>query len=219
MKSQIRKAGAAPGGKRGYGGVEFIEADDRLTFTSGSGITARERRLDGSDRRGENFESVVAAFEKSALDVLRRAGIEPHGVPASMDDSPENYAQRALAGIRGIRARLARGDGAGAAADAVELGEFKREAELKFAWEAPVLHGQKFKGRKPGSGSPIRKAIARLLANNPKMENPELWARLGANSGWRVYDNRVGKYIEALGGQSMNYRRFRNVASEERARL
>lgn len=80
--------------------------------------------------------------------------------------------------------------------------------------------GVKFKrGRKPKTGGPIRKAIARLLAKSPDMKNAELWKAIDSKPprGWTVCDNRSGKYIEGpKASDGMNYARFCNVAAEER---
>ena len=80
--------------------------------------------------------------------------------------------------------------------------------------------GVKFKqGRKPNTSGPIRKAIVRLLAASPDMKNAELWGAIKAKPprGWKVCDNRVGKYIEGpKASDGMNYARFCNVASEAR---
>lgn len=81
-------------------------------------------------------------------------------------------------------------------------------------------HGQVFKdgGRKLGTGSPIRKEVARLLKKNPAMKNPELWEAVKAKppKGWQAFENRVGKYIEGPKMDNMGYGRFCNVCGEER---
>ena len=82
--------------------------------------------------------------------------------------------------------------------------------------------GKKFTaGRKPNSGGPIRKAIAKLLKKDPAAKNPVLWKALSdaPPRGWTFFDNRVGKYCEGPGSASMNYGRFCNVTSEERGKL
>lgn len=75
------------------------------------------------------------------------------------------------------------------------------------------------KGRGPG---PIRKAIRRLLKRAPGMRNAELWAEIASNPprGWTAFDNRLGRYFEGPGaGENMNWQRFCNIASEERASI
>ena len=59
-------------------------------------------------------------------------------------------------------------------------------------------HGQKFQGKKPNSGGPIRKAIARLLAKNPALTNPELWAEIKGKPprGFYVIDSGSSKFID-----------------------
>lgn len=83
--------------------------------------------------------------------------------------------------------------------------------------------GKKFKiGRKPQTGSAIRKTIAKLLKNDPTMENPELWAAVAKKppKEWTAYDNHVGKYLEGKkASDSMGYARFCNVCGEERKKL
>ncbi len=76
-------------------------------------------------------------------------------------------------------------------------------------------------GRKPGTGGPIRKAIARLLKKNPDPKPRELWAALKNNPprGWSFCDNLQGKYIEGpRANTGMSYARFCNIASEERGK-
>lgn len=80
-------------------------------------------------------------------------------------------------------------------------------------------HGQVFReGRKPGTGSPIRKEVARLLKKNPAMKNPELWEAVKAKPprGWQVFENSAGKYIEGPKMANMAYGRFCTVCGEER---
>jgi hypothetical protein len=84
--------------------------------------------------------------------------------------------------------------------------------------------GEKFsKGRKLGTGGPIRKAIARLLKKNPLLKNVELWNMLASRPprGWQFYDRpKIGRYIEGpKGGDGMSYARMRTVAAEERRKL
>jgi hypothetical protein len=74
-------------------------------------------------------------------------------------------------------------------------------------------------GRKRGTGSPIRKAIADELKRDPRLSTADLWSKisLAPPRGWTLYDNRIGKYAEGpKAGQNMSYARFSNVASEER---
>ena len=83
-------------------------------------------------------------------------------------------------------------------------------------------HGQKFTGKKPNSGGPIRKAIARLLAKNPALSNPELWAEIKDKPprGFSVIDRGSEKFIDGPTAQNgMEYRRFCNVCGEERRKL
>lgn len=84
--------------------------------------------------------------------------------------------------------------------------------------------GRKFKtGRKPGTAGALRLAIAALLKNGPALTNAELWARMKTNppGGYEFCQTaRLGKYIEGpTPKDSMGYRRFMNVAAEERGKL
>ena len=78
------------------------------------------------------------------------------------------------------------------------------------------------KGRKPGTGSPIRKAIARLLKSDEAMKNATIWERIKAKppKDYTPRENTLGKYIDGPSRVSdMKYERFCNVASEERGKL
>jgi hypothetical protein len=83
--------------------------------------------------------------------------------------------------------------------------------------------GFKFmRGRKKGTGGPIRKWIARQLAKGREMKNAELWAAIKARPprGWQVQENRLGKYLDGPTAKDhMTYGRFSNVAKEERDKL
>ncbi len=84
-------------------------------------------------------------------------------------------------------------------------------------------HGKKFAdGRTPGSGGPIRKAIARLLKKNSALKNPQLWDAIKSRPprGWSVFENRHGKYIEGpTNDDRMGQRRFFNICGEERRKI
>ena len=76
------------------------------------------------------------------------------------------------------------------------------------------------KGRRPNTGSPIRKRIAVLLRKNPNLKNSELWKAIEQKppKGWTAFDNPSGKYLEGPENKNMSYRRFCNVCAEERPR-
>lgn len=99
----------------------------------------------------------------------------------------------------------------------------RAEAVEEAAMLRPMAeHGKKFPGRKPNSGGPIRKAIARLLKNNPALANPELWAQIKDRPprGFSVIDNSRAKLIDGpAADDGMRYRRFCNVCGEERRKL
>jgi hypothetical protein len=86
----------------------------------------------------------------------------------------------------------------------------------------PLLdQGKRFtEGRKPGTGSPVRKAIAKLLKANPLLKTPAIWEILKSKPprNHHFLDNRLGKYIKGPNSANMNYERFCNVCSEERKR-
>lgn len=86
-----------------------------------------------------------------------------------------------------------------------------------------AITGEKFtRGRRSGTGGPIRKAIARLLKNNPELNNKILWNAIKDKPPrrWQVFENSLGKYIEGpTPDKNMAYRRFINVAAEERKKL
>lgn len=78
------------------------------------------------------------------------------------------------------------------------------------------------KGRRPGSGSPIRRAVARLLRTDRTLKPRTLWAMLADDPprGWTFRANRLGKYIEGpRASDGMRYARFQNIAKEERDKL
>ena len=134
---------------------------------------------------------------------------------------PEPWGSKAAEHIAEARYMLTRGGvfQPGQIRALLERAEF-----LEYQASAAPLadHGRKFPGRKPGSGGPIRKAIARLLKASPTMENPELWAAVASKppKGWTAFDNSQGKYLEGpAASDGMNYRRFCNVCSEERGKL
>jgi hypothetical protein len=84
--------------------------------------------------------------------------------------------------------------------------------------------GAAFKaGRKQGTVSPLRKAIAKALEANPGTTNDELWRIVASKPprGYTAYDTpRLGRYFEGpTPDDEMKFPRFRNVASEERKRL
>jgi hypothetical protein len=81
--------------------------------------------------------------------------------------------------------------------------------------------GRKFNvGRKPGTGGPIRKAIAALLRGNPTLKPRELWRTLKEDppNGWAFCENSLGKYIDGPAGHNMSYARFSNVCKEEQGK-
>lgn len=110
-----------------------------------------------------------------------------------------------------------------ASGDFETAGRLLREHMLSGAVALKFIPiGVKFtRGRKPNTGSPIRKAIAKLLEANPDMKNPELWAALKNKTprGWAFCENQVGKYIEGPKMENMNYERFCNVCGEERKKV
>lgn len=203
----------------------------------GDGITSREledlspteirnylRNLNAT-RAGKNaFDAKISRAEQWARTVLKKSGIEPDAEESGNADTPQNIALRMLCHIFFVRGFIERGDAARASRYAVMLGSIMAEASIKFRWEAHALKGEKFPpGRKLGSGGQIRKAIARRLAKDGDLKNSDLWASVKANPprGWTVYDEgSMYRRIEGpKGGDEMSYRRFCNVASEERKKM
>jgi len=83
-----------------------------------------------------------------------------------------------------------------------------------------AVQGEKFTaGRKRGSVSPIRKAIARLLAKRPDMDNEELWDSIAKRPprSHDFYEDRE-RLIEGP-ERTIKYPTFRNIASMERRKL
>jgi len=102
------------------------------------------------------------------------------------------------------------------------LAEHAEAVEAAARLRPMAEHGQKFQGGKPNSGGPIRKAIARLLAKNPALTNPELWAEIKRKPprGFEVIDSGRSKFIDGPPqSKGMEYRRFCNVCAEERKKL
>lgn len=107
---------------------------------------------------------------------------------------------------------------------AISLGKSKG---LRVLAGDQAEHGQRFKdGRKPGSGGPIRKAIAKLLAKNPTMKNPDLWGAIKKKppKGWSAEEPRYFNFEPELLGPNpetdhMSYRRFCTVCGEERRKV
>ena len=77
------------------------------------------------------------------------------------------------------------------------------------------------KGRKKSSGGPIRRAIERALNRDRTLKPRTLWRMFTDDPprGWTFCDNRQGKYAAGPQGGNMSYRRFSNVAKEERDKL
>lgn len=102
--------------------------------------------------------------------------------------------------------RVKRAQHTRAMSEITEKDEFELE-RAEYLWGKIVtlrdivpeaLDALRFKqGRKPGTGGPIRKAIARLLKKKP-LKNAEIWQALSLNPprGWQFLENRLGKYIE-----------------------
>ena len=110
------------------------------------------------------------------------------------------------------RQRIATEKAKGAALTAEENAEIERLVTLGKRFTA---------GRKLGTKGLIRKTIARLLTKTPRMKNADLWEAIANKppKGWSAYDNSQGKYLEGPENENMGYKRFCNVASEERKNL
>lgn len=91
---------------------------------------------------------------------------------------------------------------------------------IKFESLQPLaIEGNKFRvGRKPGTQSPLRKLIAKLLKKNPKLKNKELLELVKSKppKGYTYCENRYGKYFEGKDNKTTEIRRFNNICSEAR---
>lgn len=160
--------------------------------------------------------------------LMMRRGIEPPMSPMSewsADDvflfAADIYRADASASTKGAASLLFH------CVSAIREGVLSRQSQdwILDAYAAlasdAVETGKKFRaGRRPNTGGPIRKAIARALAKNPAMHTRELWTAIAARPprGWTFCNNRAGEYIEGPRARNMSYRRFGNIASEERRR-
>jgi hypothetical protein len=83
--------------------------------------------------------------------------------------------------------------------------------------------GRLFKPGKPkGALSPLAKSVREYLVTYPKATADEVWGALSAKPpyGHTFCDNTVGRYIEYdEPGKYTEYRRFRNIVSEQRAKI
>jgi hypothetical protein len=84
--------------------------------------------------------------------------------------------------------------------------------------------GEKFmRGRKPESGSLLRRPIRAALRTGEAKTAAQVWAVLKANppKGVSFHDARWGeaKYVETEGRHRTGYRRFANIVSEEKRKL
>ena len=77
------------------------------------------------------------------------------------------------------------------------------------------------KGRKVNSGSAIRKAIARELANHPTLKPRNLWEMLAKKhpKGWDFDGEGRERRIWITGRKPMGYARFSEVCKEEKDKL
>lgn len=85
-----------------------------------------------------DLDAMIVPAEKWAREVLQLAGLKLDGVPNGTDDTSENYAQRFLSYGESIRKKIKRGDYEDAVIDALILGGFIRESQLKNKWETHV---------------------------------------------------------------------------------
>lgn len=162
---------------------------------------ARDRLLNDGHSPEE-----LRAFIAEVIDVQQRALENPDSSPEFNPATPFDIWQDVS-----VLAMLAA---------AINLGE---DGGLAFLTDP--LHARKAStgakfigGRRPGTGGPIRKAIAKLLAKNSALKNPQIWEVLKGKppKGWNFFDNNTGKYIEGPSMANMNYERFCTVCGEER---
>lgn len=119
------------------GGISIIAAEKGVVTTSGSGMTERHR-LAPLDAATASVNDLIRPAEEWAKIVLNHAGIVPDGTLNGTADTEENYAQRFILYGKSIRGKISKGDSAGAVVDALLLGGFIRESQLKYRWENHV---------------------------------------------------------------------------------
>lgn len=203
--------------KAWHGGIGIIEADDNTHCTaSGSGMTIRHRAAP-LDTTPPTLEEMLRPAEAWALDVLKRAGLAADGVADGTADTQENYAQRFIHYGKRIRDKIKCGDAAGAVADALVLGGFIRESQLKFKWE---MHVEKYdvikqvnkdkghRGAEVRWGSDDRSGLNEILQRLAKKRddwghtNPaELWPMLLGEldvAGANPVENAYKKLLDAV---------------------
>jgi len=209
--------------KTGFNPPELLEVDKNVAYTtSGGGMSERYRPEPLPNARAASeldFDSLIAPAEQWASDVLKRAGLKSDGRVSGTADTPENYAQRFLDYGRAIRASVKRGDSAGAAAAALVLGGFIREAQIKFKWESYVegyeayRDAQAAKARKPrgeiaDDGATANDLIARLALREDSqgdyLEVADLWNEFLGESDKHHLPVRI------------EYKRFQNAIAEAR---
>jgi len=208
--------------KHGYGGVEFIDVDESTATTSGSGMTERKRSAPLPDARAAgklDFDFQIAPAEEWARDVVKRAGLKPDGKVNGAADTPENYAQRFLDYGREIRASIGRGDAAGAAAQALVLGGFIRESQLKFKWETHVERYEKYrkiqsdKASKPRGEKSDDGTTANDLIQQLALRKDSIGDHLPVVELWNEFQGDLdGKGLQL----NMEFKRFQNAIADAR---
>ncbi|MBS0323745.1 MAG: hypothetical protein JSR19_07830 [Proteobacteria bacterium] len=154
------------------------------------------------------------------------------GIPR--DQIPDEFAERVRAHVLTLETATAKNAAVEKALHKAAGGDFEAAGKLlrehmiagavalKFV---PI--GVKFsQGRKPGTGGPIRKAIAKLLAKNPAMKNPDLWEAIKKKppKRWSAEEHPYYGFEPELRGPNretdhMSYRRFCTVCGEERKKV
>lgn len=81
-----------------------------------------------------------------------------------------------------------------------------------------ILGGKFLRGRKPNTGSPIRKRIAAELKKNSALKPREVWARIKAKHP-KSWDVEGDAQIWVSGRAPMGYKRFSEVCAEEKKKL
>ena len=103
------------------------------------------------------------------------------------------------------------------------LDEFK----ARFDVQPRLSLAERFlKGRKVNTISSVRAFIRAQLQKSSALTNEELWIAIAKKppKGWQAFDNRIGRYLEGPSKdngdiQNVGYRRFINIAADERKLL
>ena len=102
----------------------------------------------------------------------------------------------------------------------MDVGARAVDQARRCAGAAGEARAQVQDGRKPGTISPVRKAVRRYLANHPADSAAQAWKAFTMKllRGIELYEanGAVERYIRTAGWPDTSYRQFQNIVSEER---